>query len=197
MRTLEDLQLDFMLESFDKPYPAKLKKVYNNEYKSDFTTDNGDEVSVLFEGHEHIDDYDNMDWQISFERNGSQELTGEGDAMRIFATVIKLIREFIKKEKPVYMNFSAVKDNQNAKTNKLQSRERLYSRLIKRYITGYKVDFETGSRGSTWNFTRENVQEMTTTSGVAGTGDDTDTVIVRRRKKKSPVQIARRLFPKK
>lgn len=197
MRTLEDLQLDFMLESFDKPYAAKLKKPYNNEYRSEFTTDSGDKVSVIFDGHEHIDDHDNMNWEISFSRNGSQDLTGEGDAMRIFATVIKLMREFIKKEKPVYMNFTAVKDNKNAKTNKLQSRERLYNRLIKRYITGYKVEFETGSMGSTWDFVRENVQEMTTTSGVAGTGDDTDTVIVRRRKKKTPVQIARRLFPKK
>lgn len=197
MRTLEDLQLDYVLESMDNPYNARLKKTGKTEYRSDFTTDDGDKVSVHFEGDEHIDDYDETDWEISFVRNGSQALTGEGDAMRIFATVIKLIREFIKKEKPVYFNLSAAKDDKD-NTSKLQSREKLYGRLIKRYITGYNIQPERSRSGTTFYFTAQEVQmEMTTTSGVAGTGDDTDTVIVRRRKKKSTVQIARRLFPKK
>lgn len=197
MRTLEDLQLDFVLESMDNPYNARLKKTGKTEYRSDFTTDEGDKVSVHFEGDEHIDDYDETDWEISFVRNGSQALTGEGDAMRIFATVIKLIREFIKKEKPVYFNLSAAKDDK-ANTSKLQSREKLYGRLIKRYITGYNIQPERSRSGTTFYFTAQEIQmEMNTTSGVAGTGDDTDTVIVRRRKKKTPVQIARRLFPKK
>jgi len=197
VRTLEDLQIDFVLESMDNPYTARLKKTGKTEYRSDFTTDDGSKVSVHFEGDEHIDDYDETDWEISFVRNGSQALTGEGDAMRIFATVIKLIREFIKKEKPVYFNLSAAKDDKS-NTSKLQSREKLYGRLIKRYITGYNIQPERSRSGTTFYFTAQETQmEMNTTSGVVGTGDDIGTVIVRRRKKKSTVQIARRLFPKK
>jgi len=197
VRTLEDLQLDYVLESMDNPYNARLKKTGKTEYRSDFTTDDGDKVSVHFEGDEHIDDYDETDWEISFVRNGSQALTGEGDAMRIFATVIKLIREFIKKEKPVYFNLSAAKDDKS-NTSTLQSREKLYGRLIKRYITGYNIQPERSRSGTTFYFTAQEIQtEMNTTSGVVGTGDDIGTVIVRRRKKKSTVQIARRLFPKK
>ena len=50
MRTLEDLQLDFVLESMDNPYNARLKKTGKTEYRSDLTTDHGDKVSVNFEG---------------------------------------------------------------------------------------------------------------------------------------------------
>jgi pyrimidine deaminase RibD-like protein/8-oxo-dGTP pyrophosphatase MutT (NUDIX family)/GNAT superfamily N-acetyltransferase len=90
-------------------------------------------------------------WSVEFYRNNSQEVTGEGDAQRVFATVLSAIQTFIKKYKPNRVIFSASKEveqGQNA-----QSRARLYDSLVQRYAkawgfrafradTGNKVIYE-------------------------------------------------------
>jgi hypothetical protein len=90
-------------------------------------------------------------WSVEFYRNNSQEVTGEGDAQRVFATVLSAIQTFIKKYKPNRVIFSASKEveqGQNA-----QSRARLYDSLVQRYAkawgfrafradTGNKVMYE-------------------------------------------------------
>jgi hypothetical protein len=90
-------------------------------------------------------------WSVEFFRNNSQEVTGEGDAQRVFATVLSAIQKFIKKYKPNRVIFSASKEveqGQNA-----QSRARLYDSLVQRYArawgfrafradTGNKVIYE-------------------------------------------------------
>jgi hypothetical protein len=90
-------------------------------------------------------------WNVEFYRNNSQEVTGEGDAQRVFATVLSAIQKFIKKYKPNKVIFSASKEveqGQNA-----QSRARLYDSLVQRYArawgfrafradTGNKVIYE-------------------------------------------------------
>ena len=90
-------------------------------------------------------------WSVEFYRNNSQEVTGEGDAQRVFATVLSAIQTFIKKYAPNKIIFSASKEvepGQNA-----QSRARLYDSLVQRYArswgfrafradTGNKVMYE-------------------------------------------------------
>ena len=74
-------------------------------------------------------------WSVEFYRNNSQEVTGEGDSQRVFATALSAIQTFIKKYKPNRITFSASKEveqGQNA-----QSRARLYDSLVQRYARAW------------------------------------------------------------
>jgi predicted chitinase len=90
-------------------------------------------------------------WSVEFYRNNSQEVTGEGDAQRVFATVISAIQTFIEKYKPNKITFSASKEVEDGQNT--QSRARLYDSLVQRYArswgfrafradTGNKVIYE-------------------------------------------------------
>lgn len=59
------------------------------------------------------------------------DITGMGDEFRVFATVGVITKEFIEKQKPKELHFTADEP----------SREALYTRLTKRLasVTGYKV----------------------------------------------------------
>ena len=149
----------FLNEVLNKPYPYSAIKKWSNPtadkaYRSYFETDDGSEIDVLFTGKEHMDDYDHLDWEIEFKRNGSLEVTGEGDALRIIATVMKIVRDFIKLEKPKYMNLMAAKPKGSNK--KLSGRERLYSRLIQKEVgSKYKVRVDNSSSGTAWNIEKK------------------------------------------
>lgn len=139
-------------EVFNKPYKYTKVKEFKTRadktYGSYFETDDGSEVDVIFSGNPHIDDYDHLDWEIEFERDGSQAITGEGDALRIIATVLKIVKDFIKIEDPKYMHLMAEKP-QGA--DRLGGRERLYGRLIKKEIGNkYKVTADTTGSGTIW-----------------------------------------------
>ena len=140
----------FIAEAFDKPYRYRMHKDQYG-WTARFETDNDEPVDV------HIkDDEDSGDWDIDFYRNGSLDVTGEGDAMRIFATVMEVIKEFIAKEKPERFQFSAVKaDVEYNKGDKTGSREKLYSRMIKKYVKGYNVKTYKSSGGSTYFFEKK------------------------------------------
>jgi hypothetical protein len=79
-------------------------------------------------------------WQVVFDRNSSFEVTGEGDAQRIFATVLSAIGQFVKEHQPQSLTFSASKDVDTKSANP-ESRAKLYNRLVQRYASsvGYKV----------------------------------------------------------
>ena len=101
---------------------------------------------VLFKENEISDD--ESYWAVSFERDGRQDQTGEGDAMRIFATVIDILKDFTKKEKPQEVVFSAEKPawrmslphGHPNRNKEMGSREKLYKKLVQRYAgrMGYK-----------------------------------------------------------
>ena len=78
-------------------------------------------------------------WSVQFFRNNSQEVTGEGDAPRVFATVLGAIQTFIEKYKPKMVLFSATKEVEDGQ--KSQSRARLYDSLVQRYANswGYRA----------------------------------------------------------
>jgi hypothetical protein len=69
--------------------------------------------------------------QVEFYRNNSQEVTGEGDAQRVFATVLTAIQEFLKIEQPANISFSASKEVEPGQNS--ESRAKLYNRLVQRY----------------------------------------------------------------
>lgn len=134
------IQEQGVTEAFDQPYKLKWEKGEFGDYDALAMLDDGTNLSIMFNKE------DDDSWMVEFWRGASQSVTGEGDAQRIFATVLYAIEKFIKKEKPNSVTFSASKEvepGQNA-----QSRARLYDRLVQRYAKalGYRsFRAETGS----------------------------------------------------
>jgi hypothetical protein len=138
-----------LTEAFDQPYPIKWEKGDHGDIDALAQLDDGSYLSIMFNKEQNEDD--EQAWAVEFYRNNSQEVTGEGDAQRVFATVLSAIQTFIKKYKPNKVIFSASKEveqGQNA-----QSRARLYDSLVQRYArtwgfrafradTGNKVIYE-------------------------------------------------------
>ena len=146
--------IDFftLRESFNRPYKFTKRTLYKGYIVYRFVPDDKTEVDVMFKEDEISDD--ESVWNVSFERNMRQDMTGEGDAMRIFATVINVIRDFSKSEKPQELSFSAVKPDWfeielGDKPNVKSSREKLYKRMIKRFAPSmgynYMVDPRRGA----------------------------------------------------
>jgi GNAT superfamily N-acetyltransferase/phage gp37-like protein len=120
-------------EAFDQPYPHEIEqKSEFGDYDTLVRLPDGNYLSIMF-NHEGNDE-----WQVEFYRNNSQEVTGEGDAQRIFATVLNAIQKFIKEHKPWRLIFSAKKDVDPGQNS--ESRAKLYSRLVKRYAAAWGYD---------------------------------------------------------
>lgn len=138
-------------EAFDKPYPVLRWETGDfGDVDAIARLDDNTFLSIMFNKGVSKDSKEET-WSVEFYRNNSQEVTGEGDAQRVFATVISAMQTFIKKYKPNRIIFTASKEveqGQNA-----QSRARLYDSLVQRYArswgfrafradTGNKVIYE-------------------------------------------------------
>ena len=111
-----------LTEAFDKPYKFSKQKLYKGFVVYRFFTADRSEVDVLFKENE-ISDEESY-WVVNFERDGRQDQTGEGDAMRIFATVIEILKDFTKKDKPQEIGFSAEKPAERTDTPPRPSKEK-------------------------------------------------------------------------
>ena len=150
-------------EAFDKPYRFRKQKLYDGYFVYRFITDDKSEVDVLFKENEVS--ADESYWTVNFERNGDTRATGEGDAMRIFATVIEVIKDFVKKEKPQEMVFSAEKPawrmnlhhNDPKRSKEMGSREKLYKKLVQRYAgrMGYKYSTQSDYSATDFRLVRK------------------------------------------
>ena len=118
-------------ESFDQPYPWDWTHRSNYSWRAKFKDV---EVTINQELHNGI-----PDWEIEFTRNGSINVTGEGDQFKIFATVIDVIREFIQRVNPERVTFSAEKEDLNTKST---SRAKLYSRMVRTFANQLGYDFK-------------------------------------------------------
>jgi hypothetical protein len=137
-------------EVFDKPYKSKWAKSDYGDVDVLAKLPDGTNLSIMF-NHEGDDE-----WGVEFYRNNSQEITGEGDAQKIFATVLNAIQKFVKKHNPEMVKFTASKQvglGQNS-----QSRANLYDRLVQRYAgaMGYDVYQEDHGVGVVYELTRSN-----------------------------------------
>jgi len=155
-------------EAFDQPYPMTWEKGESDDSMDALVKlPDGANLSIMFsmdydeEGDEVV--------QVEFWRNNSQEVTGEGDAQRIFATVLTAIQQYIKEQKPQRLSFSASKevDPEDLKDPErranAESRAKLYDRLVQRYArtwgyrafradTGSLVRYELSKLGVKENF---------------------------------------------
>jgi hypothetical protein len=153
-------------ESLDQPYRIKWGRSMHGDYDALATLDDGTYLSIMFNKESK------NNWMVEFYRNNSQQVTGEGEAQRVFATVLTAIAQFIKKKKPVSLFFSAVKED-----DPKGSREKLYDRLVQRYAgsLGYAIHQGRTPMGSmTYKFTRkeqgvaEGWRENLAAAGIAG-----------------------------
>ena len=113
-------------EAFDQPYPWK----WGDRSSQRMWTASFADVVVIFS----VDGAG--EWEISFNRDGSQAVTGEGDQFKIFATVIDIAKDFISLKRPKVIQFTAHKEE----TETTSSRTKLYSAMVKRFANslGYE-----------------------------------------------------------
>ena len=141
-------------ETFDNPYPIKWEKSEFGDYDALATLPDGNPLTIMF-NHESPDEV-----VITFWRNNNLDLTGEGDAQRVFATVLQAIQEFLKIERPATISFSASKEVEPGQN--MMSRSKLYDRLVKRYAQqwGYDAQSIDHEEGVVYNLHRkQNVSE--------------------------------------
>jgi 8-oxo-dGTP pyrophosphatase MutT (NUDIX family) len=120
-------------EAFDQPYKLKWEKSEYGDVDALAKLQDGTSLSIMF----NLADKLENNWGVEFYRNNSQAATGEGDAQRVFATVLAAIGQFIKKKKPDTLFFTAVKEE-----DPTGSRAKLYDRLVQRYATGLGYDLK-------------------------------------------------------
>jgi len=133
-----------LAEAFDKPYKGKWEKSdYSDSVDMLVKLPDGTPLSIMF-NMEYGEDGEEV-VVVEFHRNNSQDVTGEGDAQRIFATVLDAIQKYIKKYKPQRLSFSASKqvdmDADDVEHFNPESRAKLYDRLVQRYsrALGYRA----------------------------------------------------------
>ena len=133
-------------EAFNQPYPIKWEKGDHGDLDALAKLPDGSPLSIMFNQEQDVDGDEIT--QVQFYRNNSQEVTGEGDAQRIFATVLTAIQQYIKKRKPIRLTFAASKEvdptvyyEPGQPQPNPESRAKLYDRLVQRYAKawGYRA----------------------------------------------------------
>ena len=129
---------EFITEAFNAPYPMTWEHNEGESHDALVKLPDGTNLSVMFS--KEYADYGEEEWTVEFWRNNNQDVTGEGDAQRIFATVLSAIQQFIEMEEPEHIRFSAAKQTGDMAPN--ASRTNLYNKLVKRYANswGYRVE---------------------------------------------------------
>jgi len=116
-------------ELFDKPARWRLVKDTDKIIKYRSSIDDKDLV-VFFHRR------GSNKWEVSFAVDHEFSVTGEGDEIKVFSTVLDIISDVIQTKEPEELNFTAEKSLDSS-----SSRIRLYNRLIKRFAVshGYRL----------------------------------------------------------
>jgi len=126
-------------EVFNQPYAFRWDSDSDNDtYNAHTQLPDGTSLEINFYTDPGVDG--DEDWVVEFWRNRSLDITGAGDAQRVFATVLTAIGQFIEMAEPETIRFTADKDVEPGQ--KPMSRSNLYDRLVQRYAQawGYKLD---------------------------------------------------------
>jgi len=131
-------------EAFDQPYAFRwennddLDPDLDPRYDALARLPDGTNLTINFYTDSSVDD--NEDWVVEFWRGNRLDISGAGDAQRVFATVLTAIGQFIEMEQPETLRFTADKDVEPGQ--KPMSRSNLYDRLVQRYAQawGYRLD---------------------------------------------------------
>ena len=128
-----------LAEAFDQPYKLTWTKGDYGDTDAIAKLPDGTNLLIMFD--QQQGDEGEKVIQVEFYRNNSQEVTSDGDAQKVFATVLTAIQQFVKKYKPQKLTFSASKDNWAKQQQNSDSRAKLYDRLVQRYSRawGYRA----------------------------------------------------------
>ena len=139
---------DIITEAFDAPYPMTWEHG-DESHDALVRLPDGSNLSIMFSM--DYGAYGDEEWTVEFWRSNSQDVTGEGDQQRIFATVLSAIQQFINDVNPERIRFSANKDVEPGQ--KSMSRTNLYNTLVKRYANkwGYSVDIDDHAGSTVYN----------------------------------------------
>jgi len=143
----------YITEAFDKPYRWQLKQDDEIQAKYQSVTDAGDKLKVTF----------SKGWSrgidnIIFTVAGETGITGEGDAFRIMATVLDIIKDYIVNHEPKGMKFTANKEEYfGVDSKEAQSREKLYTKMIERFAkkAGYQVKLDKNKYSTNYKLIRK------------------------------------------
>jgi hypothetical protein len=115
-----------LTEILDTSYKYSVVTNRTGIWEAEFTDDKGFLIEICAT---HVL---NQVWLFQFTRDDRTEKIDEGDAFKIFGTVIKAAKEFLTDRKPDFAMFSADKNE--------QSRVSLYKRMLgKIKIPGYRT----------------------------------------------------------
>jgi hypothetical protein len=107
-----------ILESFNEPQPITWVKQTKNDWAGKFKIKDKNYIIRMVRSND-------MPWEISFDLilNGkkTQNVTGTGDALSVFSTVLSGIKQWASRVKPVEFLLSAAEEN----------RKSLYLRLLR------------------------------------------------------------------
>ena len=134
-------------EAFDTSLPITWEKGMHGDVDALAKLTDGSNLSIMFNKQDNIKP-DDKTWMIEFYRNNSQEVSGDGDAQKVFATVLTAIQQFITKYKPLKIYFSASKDNWAKQQQNSESRAKLYDRMVLRYAKSWGYKFFRADNGS-------------------------------------------------
>ena len=121
----------------DKPYNYTIEKAKGKNWLANFKTSSGEMYAVTFANMMDMSGVDIVVYEVQFRnrtKSDAVSITKTGDEFRVFATVMKITEDVVKKSNPEGLYFTA----------KEQSRRKLYEKLIKRFAS--KIGYElTGS----------------------------------------------------
>ena len=130
---------EFITEALNQPYKIlRWEKGDYGDVDAIARLDDGTFLSIMFNKGFKQETKEEA-WSVEFFRNNSQEVTGEGDEFRVFATVLSAIQTFVSdrvpgakgKYKPNKIYFSASKKVEPGQ--KEHSRAGLYDSLVQRH----------------------------------------------------------------
>jgi hypothetical protein len=121
-------------------------------YEKHFTLTSGKQLEIT------INDIYGYGSLINFYVNGTQQITGQGDAIQVFSIVGNAIEDFVRKRQPTIVAFSGYNAN---------SRIKLYDRLVSRFLTlpAFRAYTDITDHNFEWPKTLENdiddIQDIT------------------------------------
>lgn len=117
----------YMAEVFSSPYDIHYSENTRNYITLSAVTDDDRDINLDAITLYQLGKSKNMNaWDISFDVDGSISVSGGGDAYRIFATIMEMIKMFVKEKNPEHMEFTAFK-------NYNKSRVKLYTTMLKKF----------------------------------------------------------------
>lgn len=118
-------------ESFDSPYPVECVTKTDQREEWKFNTETGEHYRINFKMRTFVGQ--KVAWLDFATYEGITSVTGTGGSFRVFATVIAVLRDFIKRYSPAIFSFSG----------KGASRKKLYdvfAKKISAVLPGYHFE---------------------------------------------------------